>query len=149
MSSTDMTQSFTLTRTLDATPEQVWHAWTDPDAIADWWHPRNTSTPRDEVEVDVRVGGHYTYTMVNDDTGERVVTGGVYQEVSPVERLVFTWGEPGSDPEDTPIVTVTLEPSGGGTHMTFELHGFAGQPGDGFVYDGWDEALDVLEEYLA
>ncbi|MGO1537723.1 MAG: SRPBCC family protein, partial [Yaniella sp.] len=67
----------------------------------------------------------------------------------PVERLVFTWGEPGSDPEDTPIVTVTLEPSGGGTHMTFELHGFAGQPGDGFVYDGWDEALDVLEEYLA
>ncbi|MDN6521522.1 MAG: hypothetical protein L0K46_11280 [Yaniella sp.] len=33
--------------------------------------------------------------------------------------------------------------------MTFELHGFAGQPGDGFVYDGWDEALDVLEEYLA
>lgn len=33
--------------------------------------------------------------------------------------------------------------------MTFELRGFAGQPGEGFVYDGWDEALDVLEEHLA
>src|SRR5699024_11837248 len=103
----------------------------------------------DEVAGDASVGERYAYTLVNDDTGERVVTGGVYQEVAPVARLVFTWGEPGSDPEDTPLGTVTLEPSGGGTHMTFELHGFAGQPGDGFVYDGWDEALDVLEEYLA
>ncbi|NWN88917.1 MAG: SRPBCC domain-containing protein [Micrococcaceae bacterium] len=149
MSKTDMTQAFTMIRNLDATPQQVWHAWTDPDAISDWWHPRDTSTPREEVEVDVRVGGHYIYTMVNDGTGERVVTGGVYKEVIPPKRLVFTWGEPGGDPEDTPVVTVTLEPDNNATLMTFELRGFSGQPGDGFVYDGWDEALDALEEYLA
>src|SRR5699024_1040594 len=80
---TYMAKAFTITRSLNATAQQVWHAWTDPDAIADWWHPRNTSTPREEVKVDVRVGGHYRYTMVNDDTGERVVTGGVYKEVAP------------------------------------------------------------------
>ena len=57
MTKTDMTQGFTLTRELDATPEEVWHVWTDPDAMAQWWHPRNTSTPRDEVAVDLRVGG--------------------------------------------------------------------------------------------
>lgn len=90
MSNTDLAQAFTIIRSLDATPQQVWHAWTDADAISDWWHPRNTSTPREEVEVDVRVDGQYIYTMVNDDTGERVVTGGVYKEVTPYERLVFT-----------------------------------------------------------
>lgn len=148
MSDTDMTQAFTLTRNLDATPRQVWHAWTDPDAISDWWHPRNTSTPREEVKVDVREGGHYVYTMVNDDTGDRVVTGGVYEEVTPYERLVFTWGEPGSDPNNTPVITVTFEPEGDGTRMIFELRGASGQPGDGYFYDGWDEALDVLEEHL-
>src|SRR5699024_4909483 len=107
---TDMAKAFTITRSLNATAQQLWHAWTDRDAIADWWHPRNTSTPLEEVKVDARVGGHYRYTMVNDDTGERVVTGGVYKEVAPYERLVFTWGEPGADPKKTPVVTITLEP---------------------------------------
>lgn len=149
MNKMDMTQGFTLVRNLAATPEQVWHAWTDPDAISDWWHPYNTSTPRKEVEVDVRVGGSYVYTMVNDDTGERVVSGGVYQEVAPFQRLVFTWGDPGADPADTPVVTVTLEAAGAGTKMTFDLHGVPGARGDGFFYDGWDEALDMLEKHLA
>ena len=58
MITTDMAKAFTITRSLNATPQQVWHAWTDPDAISDWWHPRNTSTPREEVSIDVRVGGH-------------------------------------------------------------------------------------------
>lgn len=87
--------------------------------------------------------------MVNDDTGERFITGGVYQEITPYERLVFTWGEPDADPDDAPVVTVTLEPEQRGTRMIFELRGVSGQPGDGFFYDGWDEALDVLTEHLA
>src|SRR5699024_12612269 len=135
----DMANAVASTRSLNATAQQVWHAWSNPDAIADWWHPRNTSTPREEVKVDVRVGEHYRYTMVNDDTGERVVTGGVYKEVAPFERLVFTWGEPGADPRKTPVVTVTLEPEENGTRMVFELRGVSGQPGDGFFYDGWYE----------
>jgi len=149
MTRTDMSQGFTIIRNLDAAPEQVWHAWTDPDAMSAWWHPYNTSTPREEVEADVRVGGHYQYTMVNDENGQRVVSGGVYKEVSPFERLVFTWGEPGSDPDDTPIVTLSLAPQDNGMQMTFELRGVPGQPGDEYFYDGWDEALNVLEEYLA
>ena len=149
MTKTDMTQGFTMTRTLDATPEEVWRAWTEPDAIAAWWHPRNTSTPRDEVEVDLRVGGQYRYTMVSDATGDRVVSGGVYLELDRPRRLVFTWGEPGADPKDTPVITVGLEPAESGTVMTFELRGVHGEAGDEFFYDGWDEALDVLEEHLS
>ena len=37
---------FTLVRDFDATPEDLWSAWTDPDEMAEWWHPRGVSTPR-------------------------------------------------------------------------------------------------------
>ena len=144
----DMTKGFTIVRMVDASVEDVWRAWTDPDVAAQWWHPRGTSTPRESVEIDARVNGRYTYTMVNDETGERVVTGGRYREVVPVERLVFTWGDPDGDPDDTPVVTVTLEPDGDRTRMTFDLRGVDGSKGDGFFYDGWEEALDSLDDYL-
>ncbi|TFD53928.1 SRPBCC domain-containing protein [Cryobacterium frigoriphilum] len=143
----DTSKGFTLRRTIAATPDRVWTAWTDPVAVAQWWHPRGTSTPRDEVRIDARVGGQYRYTMVNDAAGNRVVTAGVYREVAPFERLVFTWGEP-DDVVDTPVVTLTLEPVAAGTTLTFDLRGVDGAPGDGFFYDGWRETLDSLAEYL-
>jgi uncharacterized protein YndB with AHSA1/START domain len=144
----DRAQGFTIVRTFDATPEEVWAAWTDPDQVAQWWHPYNTSTPRESVEIDARIDGHYTYTMVNDETGQSVVTGGVYREVVPFERLVFTWGEPDADPHDTPVVTITLEAIGDGTRMTFDLRGVSGAPGDGYFHDGWTETLDTLGMHI-
>ena len=143
----DASKGFTIVRTLDATPEEVWRAWTDPDSLSAWFS-RWTTTPRDTVEIDARVGGRYAYAMMSADTDDKVVTGGVYREVVPFERLVFTWGHPDGDPDDTPVVTVTLEPVDGGTRMTFDLRGVDGAKGDGFFYDGWDEALDALGEHL-
>lgn len=144
----DASKGFTLVRTFAATPEEVWEAWTDADSAAQWWRPRGTSTPRETVEIDARVGGRYTYTMVNDATGIKVVTAGTYREVVPFERLVFTWGNPSDDSGDTPVITVTLEPAGEGTLMTFDLRGVDGAKGDGSFYDGWDEVLDSLGKHL-
>lgn len=143
----DFSKGFSIVRTFDATPEEVWTAWTDPVAAAQWWRPRNTTTPRDLMEMDVRPGGRYVYTMINNDSGDRVVTGGVYREVTPFSRLVFTWGYPDADPDDSPVVTVTLEAIGDKTRMTFDLRGVEGTKGDGFFYDGWDQVLDSLETY--
>ncbi|RHA41001.1 SRPBCC family protein [Cellulomonas rhizosphaerae] len=143
----DTTKGFTLTREIDATPEELWTAWTDPDELAHWWHPRGVTTPRDSVTVDLRVGGAYTYTMVNDSTGDEYPTGGVYREIVPTERLVFTWGNPDDDPDDAPVVTVTFESLGELTLMTFQLQGVDGTPGDESFYDGWVSALDVLVEH--
>ncbi|MDJ0376122.1 SRPBCC domain-containing protein [Cryobacterium sp. PH31-L1] len=144
----DTAKGFTIVSTYDATPDEVWTAWTDADAAAQWWFPRGTSTPRETVEIDARVGDNYVYTMVNDATGDKVVSGGVYREVLPLERLVFTWGEPDGDPDDSPIVTITIEPVGNRTRMTFDLRGVAGSKGDGFFYDGWQDVLDSLGRYL-
>ncbi|MCH8561822.1 SRPBCC domain-containing protein [Nesterenkonia sp. YGD6] len=144
----DESKGFTLVRTFAATPEQVWTAWTDPDAAAQWFHPEGATTPRESVEMDVRVGGRYTYTMVNDEDGTEVVTAGVYREVSPFERLVFTWGDPHSDPDDAPVVTLVLATTDAGTQLTFDLRGAEGAKGDSFFYDGWDSALNVLDSFL-
>jgi uncharacterized protein YndB with AHSA1/START domain len=144
----DTSKGFTLVRTFEATPEEIWEAWTDADSAAQWWHPGGTSTPRETVEIDARVGGRYTYTMVNDAYGHKVVTGGIYREVAPFERLVFTWGHPNGDPDDTPVITITLKPVHGGTRMTFDLRGVDGIKGDGSYYDGWQEVLVSLGDYL-
>lgn len=145
---TDTTTGFTLVRTLPATPEQIWSAWTNPDEAAQWFHPEGLSTPRDSVSMDVRVGGRYTYTMVNEADGAEYVTGGVYREVAPFERLVFTWGDPEGDPKDAPVITLTLTPVRDGTQLTLDLRGAPGAKGDHYNYDGWDSALDVLEGHL-
>lgn len=144
----EATKGFTLVRTFEATPEEIWQAWTDPDLAAQWWHPRGMSTPREEVEIDARVGGRYTYTMVNDASDDRVVTGGVYRDVVPFERLVLTWGNSDGHPDDQPVITITLEPVGERTRMTFDLRGVDGTKGDGYFYDGWEHVLDSLEEHM-
>nr|WP_315266603.1 SRPBCC domain-containing protein [Microbacterium lemovicicum] len=144
----DTTKGFTIVRNLDAAPEAIWTAWTDPDEAAQWWHPRDATTPRETVEIDPRVGGRYAYTMVNTLTQEKYPTGGVYRVVEPHARLSFTWGDPGDDPDDDPVVTVAIEPLGDLTCLTFDLRGVDGEPGDESFYDGWDEALDALVEHL-
>lgn len=85
---TETVPEFTITRTLNAPQDVVWRAWTEEAELAQWLRPFGVST--DSVSFDVRVGGQYTYTMINDETGETFPTGGVFLEVNPMDRLVFT-----------------------------------------------------------
>jgi uncharacterized protein YndB with AHSA1/START domain len=89
---------FTITRTLNARRELVWRAWTEEKELADWL----PSTPLETISFDVREGGRYRYTMVNIETGEEYPTGGVFLDVVPFERLVFTWGYPDDPIENSP-----------------------------------------------
>ncbi|MBV7504437.1 SRPBCC domain-containing protein [Bacillus sp. sid0103] len=143
---------FTITRTLNARRELVWRAWTEEKELADWL----PSTPLETISFDVREGGRYRYTMVNIETGEEYPTGGVFLDVVPFERLVFTWGYPDDPIENSPVVTLTLTAHGDRTEMIFHLRskpedwlrGFAGHPGDQYVYDGWSDALDkIVKKY--
>lgn len=136
---------FTLTRSLDAPAELVWRAWTEPEHLAAWL----PSTPLETISFDVREGGRLRYTMVDEATGQTFPTGGVFLEVTPFERLVFTWGNPDDPVESSPVVTLTLQAEGERTELTFHLRGFDGHPGDGFVYDGWSDTLDTLVAHVA
>lgn len=142
----DTTVGFTLVREFEATPEELWRYWTVPSEATHWFHPRGVHTPEETIRFDVREGGGYEYVMVNDATGERYPTAGEYREVVVNERLVFTWGSPEDDPDDCPVITLTFEPTGTGTRMTFDLRGVPAGPGDD-VYEGWIEAIDCLTEH--
>lgn len=142
-----MTPEFSITRTFEAPHKLVWRAWTEESELAQWLRPFGVST--DSVSFDIRVGGHYAYTMTNDETGEKFPTGGVFLEVEPIDRLVFTWGEPGAPVETAPVITLTIVARGTDrTELVFHLRGYDGKLGDGFVCDGWDEALTNFGRYL-
>ena len=135
---------FAITRTLNASRELVWRVWTEEKELANWL----PSTPVQTISFDVREGGRYRYTMVNNETGEEFHTGGVFLDVVPFERLVFTWGYPDDSIENSPVVTLTLTAQGERTEMVFHLRGFDGHPGDQYVYDGWSDTLDnIVKKY--
>lgn len=138
---------FTIKRTLNAPQELVWRAWTEEKEFAQWLRPFGVAA--DTVSCDVRVGGRYRYTMVNDQTGEQYPTGGEYLEVDPQDRLVLTWGDPDAPVDGQPVITLTLTAQGDNTLLNFHMAGHPGAPGDGFVYDGWDEGLNNLDQHLS
>ncbi|WP_127794856.1 SRPBCC domain-containing protein [Agromyces sp. LHK192] len=146
MSERNATAQFTITRIFDAPRDLVWAAWTTSADAAEWWHPAGITIKPGSVDVDAREGGRYDYTMV-DPEGREYPTAGEYREVSPPERLVFTWGSPGES--DAPVITVTLRDlDGERTEMLFHVLGVDAQPGDDDVHDGWSSAFDMLEGHL-
>jgi uncharacterized protein YndB with AHSA1/START domain len=85
-------------RTLDATPEELYRAWTDPDLFKRWFKPRGGSIR--SVELDVRVGGRYRIAI--ERARQRWCQVGEYVEVDRPRRLVFTFAW-----ESVPVPLVT------------------------------------------
>ena len=148
MSSSQAPDGFSITRIVSASPDAVWDAWFDPQAMTQWLATPNTVIPFEEIQLDPQVGGHYRYATVNVESGEYAVTGGIFQKFEAPQRLAFSWGDPRADQEDSPLVVITLESHGDDTLVFFELRGATGAPGDHFYYDGWAAALRAFERYL-
>ena len=99
--------SLTLKRRLNAPPEKVYAAWTDPEKIVRWFGPRKAKDGSMRPSIDLRVGGRYRISFDTTD-GEYHQVGGVYREVVPNERLVFSWAWH-STPERESLVTVSTQ----------------------------------------
>jgi uncharacterized protein YndB with AHSA1/START domain len=137
--------SLTLKRHLNATPEAVYAAWTDPEKIVKWFGP--DAGPVKQAEADVRTGGRYAVIFHTED-GEEHHVSGTYLEVVPNEKLVFTWAWR-TMPERASLVTVLVKPGGGGTVMTLIHEQFFDEPARDRHREGWTGCLDKLERYLA
>jgi len=139
--------SLTLSRHYPVAPEKVWRAWTEPEAVMKWWGP-GPDEPVSVAQLDVRVGGRFRIVFGGPD-GKAHECQGVYKEVAPHRKLVFTWTWPNSTPERESLVTITFRVAGKGTELVF-LHE---QLFDEKVRDdhkqGWSGAFDKLERYLA
>ncbi|HET6747115.1 MAG TPA: metalloregulator ArsR/SmtB family transcription factor [Candidatus Saccharimonadales bacterium] len=110
-------QTLTMSHVFNATPRQVWDAYTEPRHIERWW---GASTIRlANCYNDVRVGGMWRFAIENPH-GQEIVVSGQYKEVTPYQRLTYTdgFGEPSSTRPQA-LVTITLEQlTGGKTKLT-------------------------------
>jgi uncharacterized protein YndB with AHSA1/START domain len=98
------------------------------------------------AEADTRVGGHYHVSMQKPGD-ERHDVSGVYREIVPNEKLVFTWAWK-STPERESLVTVTFKPDGDGTLMTLLHENFFDADARDRHNQGWTGAMLKLDTYL-
>ena len=139
--------SLTLKRRIKASPAQVFSAWTDPKKIAHWFGPTETVPNSVRAELDARTGGRFTVAFKTGD-GEQHQVGGIYREVVPHSRLVFTWAWH-TTPERESLVTITLAPDGAGTLLTLHHEQFFDQKARDGHEHGWTGTLDKLEALFA
>lgn len=131
-------------------PEKVWRAWTDPEAITCWWGP-GSNDPVSLAQLDVRVGGRLRIVFGGAQGKDHEVRG-VYKEVVPGRKLVFTWTWPNSTPERESLVTIEFKQAGVGEKAGTELAFRHEQLFDETVRDnhkrGWSESFGKLERFL-
>ena len=63
-------EKLVVTRVFDATPQQIWDAFTDPEKLHKFFGPRGTIIPPESLTMDVRVGGEFSLKMHNQENGE-------------------------------------------------------------------------------
>jgi uncharacterized protein YndB with AHSA1/START domain len=134
--------SVTIVRRIKASPAKVWAAITRPDQMIQWWGPDAGPTLR--ADVDVRPGGRFSvvFRLLNGDEHNPT---GIYREVIPERKLVFTWDLPG---ERESLVTFLLKPIDGGTELTL-LHEHLPDEAERESHaQGWIGLLDKLPLFL-
>jgi len=136
--------SVTLVRRIKAPTARVWAAITQPDLMMQWWGP--DAGPTLSVVADVRPGGRFSvaFRLLN---GEEHNPTGIYREVVPEKKLVFTWDLPGA-PEPESLVTFLIEPMDGGTELTLIHERLPDEAARKSHEDGWSGLLDKLPVFL-
>jgi len=132
---------------LPAPRERVFAMLTEPTELARWWGPRGFTLPA--VEVDLRVGGGYRFSM-QPPAGDPFHVAGEFVEIAPPGRLGYTfrYEEPTPDDRET-AVTLTLEARGETTEVSLSQSGFATEERVALHRDGWTDSFERLREALA
>ena len=147
----DPATDLSFTRHLAAPRHLVWDCWTMPQHIPHFFIPAPNRVTA--VDIDLRVGGRFNTTF--DVDGTIMDNKGVYLEVVPREKLVFTdaytegW-KPAPDPFMTAILLMSDAPDGGTTYTAIARHRSAdtcaAHEEMGF-FDGWGTVVTQLEAY--
>lgn len=145
-------QELVLTHVFDAPRELVFKVWTDPKHVAQWWGPRGFTNP--VCELDLRPGGAILIHMRGPD-GVVYPMRGVYHEVVPPEKLVFTSAALDSDgnPMFEVLTTVTFAEEGGKTKQILRARVIKktaqAAPYLAGMEQGWTQSLERLAAHLS
>ena len=132
-------------RTFAAPRQRVFDAWTRPEALKRWAAPGAMTAPG--AEVDLRVGGSYRIHMSAPDGKEHRVIG-VYREVDPPRRLVYTWTwETNPDVTDS-VVTVEFLERGASTEVVLRHEALPSVESRDRHAVGWGGCMDKLGDVV-
>ena len=136
-----------VTRIFDAPRRLLFKMWTEREHLVRWWGPRGFTGL--SSRMDVRPGGAWTRSMQAPD-GSVIRKHGVYREIVPPERLVFTYvtDDPEGNPGPATLVTVTFADVGGKTRLTLHQAAFQAVATRDDHRHGWTGALERFAEYL-
>jgi uncharacterized protein YndB with AHSA1/START domain len=140
------TNTVRLHRVLRSTPEKVYKAFLDADAMVKWLPPHGFTAKVHHLEP--KVGGTFKMSFTNFGTGHGHSFGGRYLELVPHERLRYTdkFDDPNLPGEIT--VTVTLKKVLVGTEVSIVQEGLPEVIPVEACYVGWQESLEQLAELV-
>jgi uncharacterized protein YndB with AHSA1/START domain len=136
-------------RVFDAPRDLVYTAWTDFEHLKRWQGaPQGMNVTAHEV--DFRRGGKFRLCMRSADGADHWLQG-VYREITPPEKLVFTHAWADADGKSSPetLVTITFIASGAKTEVTLRQTGFTSKEARDGHEVGWNSQFDRFAEYLA
>src|SRR5690606_24430041 len=141
-----MPSTVRLHRVFAVSPDKVYRAFIEPDAIASWLPPYGFVCTVHELEA--RVGGRHRMSFRNFASGESHSFGGQYVELVPGERLAYTdrFDDPSLPGEMT--VRIALRAVGAGTEIEIEQAGIPDAITPDMCYAGWQQSLDKLQRLL-
>ena len=142
-----------LERVIDASPEKIYRAYTDPAILSQWFAPKPWRIT--DAVIEPKVGGRFDFVM-HGPAGERFPNSGVFLEVVPNRRLISTDAfTPGWKPAGQPfmVARIELEPTGDGKtkYTATASHWTAAamkQHEDMGFHDGWGQVADQLAEIV-
>ena len=138
-----------LTRRIAASPHNLFRCWTEPALIRQWFVPKPWSVAR--AEVDLRPGGQSLIVM-RDPDGNEMPNPGVYLEVVPDRRLVFTDAyTAGWVPSERPFMTgiITFEPDGDHTRYTARVRHWTADAKTEHEKMGFETGWGICADQLA
>ena len=140
------TYTVRLHRVLRATPERVYRAFLEPDAMSKWLPP-NGFTGKVH-HMDAKVGGTHKMSFTNFTTGKSHSFGGEYLELVPHERIHYTdrFDDPNLPGEMQ--ITVTLKKVSVGTELNIVQEGVPGVIPAEACHLGWQESLTLLTKLV-
>jgi len=135
-----------LTRSFKVTRAELFKSWTDPEEIKKWFAPGVAHIP--EASVDLRVGGNYRIHMRDDTKNASYIVTGIYREINPPSRIVFTWMWEGDPNSSEMLVTIELREKGNATDLTLTHEYFPSEESKKSHEEGWTGCLDKLAHIL-